>query len=107
MSAACAHARRLQDDRDPNAAEAVELTDLFCRMARRRVRGWFRDLWRNDDAAKNRLAASVMDGRHAWLEEGILDVGLDRDAFRTRGMTELAGGAPTPTTAAPPSTAVS
>ena len=96
MSAACSHARRLQDQRDPNAAEAVELADLFCRMARRRVRGWFRDLWRNDDAAKNQLAARVMDGRHAWLEQGILDMGLDGDAFRTHGMTEGGDGATSP-----------
>ena len=94
MAAACAHARRLEDRADPRAAEAVELADLFCRMARRRVKSWFRDLWRNDDAAKNRLAARVMDGRHAWLEEGILDVGLDGDAFKTHGMTEAGGGTP-------------
>jgi alkylation response protein AidB-like acyl-CoA dehydrogenase len=94
MSAACSHARRLADQGNPNAAEAADLADLFCRMARRRVKRWFRDLWRNDDAAKNQLAARVMDGRHAWLEEGILDVGLDGDAFRTRGMTEGAGSSP-------------
>jgi len=100
MSATCAHARRLQDARDPNAAEALQLADLFCRMARRRVGGWFRDLWRNDDAAKNRLAASVMEGRHGWLEHGILDVGLDGDSFRTRGMTEHGSSGGAPSTAA-------
>jgi len=88
MAAACAYARRLRDDRDPNARQAEELADLFCRMGRRHVRAWFRDLWRNDDGAKNVLAAQVMEGRHAWLETGILDAGLEGDVFRTRGMTE-------------------
>jgi hypothetical protein len=88
MAATCAHARRLEQDRAPNAAEARELADLFCRLSRRKVRRLFRDLWRNDDDAKGRVAASVMGGRHTWLEQGVLDMGLDAEAFRTRRLTE-------------------
>jgi hypothetical protein len=88
MAATCAHARRLEQDRAPNAAEARELADLFCRLSRRKVRRLFRDLWRNDDDAKGRVAASVMSGRHTWLEQGVLDMGLDAEAFRPRRLTE-------------------
>jgi hypothetical protein len=52
------------------------------------VRRLFRDLWRNDDDAKGRVAASVMSGRHTWLEQGVLDMGLDAEAFRPRRLTE-------------------
>ena len=49
----------------------------------------FRDLWSNDDAVKNRVAASIMAGRDAWLEGGVLDLGLDEQAFQTRSLVEL------------------
>jgi hypothetical protein len=84
MAAAVTHAARLADGRYPEAERARELVELFCRNAERKVRRLFADLWRNDDALKNRLAASVMDGRHAWLERGILTLGLPPAAFRPR-----------------------
>ena len=51
-----------------NGVEAVELADLFCRMARRRIQGFFRELWRNDDGRMYRVAMSVLEGKHSWLE---------------------------------------
>ncbi|MGH7899629.1 MAG: hypothetical protein ACREQQ_16870, partial [Candidatus Binatia bacterium] len=83
-------ARRMADDRDPEADQARELADLFCRNSRRKVKGLFRDLWRNEDAAKNALAVNVMAGRYEWLEDGKLDVGLTPDAFQTRFLTQAA-----------------
>jgi hypothetical protein len=62
MSAACAHARRMQDDRRPKRRRGGRAGRPFLPHGARRVKGWFRDLWRNDDAAKNQLAARVMDG---------------------------------------------
>jgi len=53
-------------------AKAIELADLFCRTARRRVKRLFQDLWSNEDARKYRAAVDVLDGGHAWLERGIL-----------------------------------
>jgi hypothetical protein len=88
MSATLAHARRMADDRNPEAPRAMELADLFCRMSRRKVGELFRALWRNDDNAMNRLAAGVMTGRYTWLEKGTLDIGLDADAFKTRSISE-------------------
>jgi hypothetical protein len=95
MSATICRARRMVDDRHPEAAQALELADLFCRGSRRKVSRLFRELWRNDDAMKNKVAASVMGAKHAWLESGVLDLGLTDEAFKTRSLVaakaELAG----------------
>ena len=49
----------------------------------------FRALWSNDDASRNVVAASVMQGDHAWLERGILDIGLGRkEAFKPVSLTQ-------------------
>jgi alkylation response protein AidB-like acyl-CoA dehydrogenase len=90
MAAAVTHAARLADGRYPEAERARELADLFCRNAERKVRRLFADLWRNDDALKNRLAASVMEGGHAWLERGILPLGFSPADFRPRPYTPSA-----------------
>jgi alkylation response protein AidB-like acyl-CoA dehydrogenase len=50
------------------SARSVELTDVFCRGAADRIEKLFRELSRNDDVAKSRLARRVLDGEHAWLE---------------------------------------
>ena len=89
MSATLCRARRMSDEHHPEAAQALELADLFCRSSRRKVKRLFNDLWSNDDAVKNKVAASVMGGRHAWLEEGVMDMGLTEAAFQTRSLVEL------------------
>ncbi len=89
MAATVSRARRMADDRDPEAEKAAELADLFCRMSRRKVRRLFRDLWSNEDARRNRVAAHVLGGEHAWLERGILDIGLGPDAFKTQSLVAL------------------
>jgi hypothetical protein len=88
IAATVSHARQLHDERQPEAARAAELADVFCRDSRRRIQRLFQDLWRNDDAGKNQLAARVMNGEHAWLEEGRLDLGFTPDAFKTRSITQ-------------------
>jgi len=74
MAASVSRAQALRQARRPEAEKAAELTDVFCRMARRRVRGLFRDLWSNDDVRKYQLALRVLDGRHVWMERGILNL---------------------------------
>jgi hypothetical protein len=69
MAAAVSRAATMARARAPEAPEAVELADLFCRNARRRIAARFRAVWRNDDAAKYRVARRVLEGRHRWLEE--------------------------------------
>jgi alkylation response protein AidB-like acyl-CoA dehydrogenase len=77
MTAAVARARQMLDDRHPEAERAAQLADLFCRGSRRRVKRLFHELWSNDDARKNALAASVMKGEHPLLTEGIVNLGFE------------------------------
>jgi alkylation response protein AidB-like acyl-CoA dehydrogenase len=72
MAATCARARLLVA-RDPVAGRhAVRMADLFCRQARGRVRAKFNGLWRNEDVPTYRVAQEVLDGKHRWLEEGMV-----------------------------------
>jgi alkylation response protein AidB-like acyl-CoA dehydrogenase len=72
IAASCARAQALKRTGAEDAARAVELADLFARGSRREVRRQFGGLWSNDDALKHRTGVGVMEGRHAWLEEGSL-----------------------------------
>jgi alkylation response protein AidB-like acyl-CoA dehydrogenase len=72
MAATVARARALSTQQRPEAAEARRLADLFCRMARRRVSRLFDELWDNDDVQRYRAGLDVLEGRHEWLERGIL-----------------------------------
>jgi len=66
-------ARARADTRRGNLADKpLVMADLFCRTARRRVKGLFRGLWRNDDRHGYNIAQQVVAGDHAWLEEGVL-----------------------------------
>ncbi|WP_323959604.1 acyl-CoA dehydrogenase [Arthrobacter sp. JZ12] len=70
MAATCAHASHLAGG---GRKEAIDLADAFCRQSRLRVEQLFTDLWKNTDDDDTRLARTVLDGQHTWLEEGILD----------------------------------
>ncbi len=69
MAAACSRAEMLRKKGQP---EAVELADLFCRYARRRVRETFRTVFDNEDARTYALARAVLEGKHTWLEQGMV-----------------------------------
>ena len=72
MAATCARARLLVA-RDPiTGGHAVRMADLFCRQARGRVRAKFKGLWRNEDVPTYRVAQEVLDGKHLWLEQGMV-----------------------------------
>jgi hypothetical protein len=75
MAATITRAKALADAGGAEAREVRELADLFCRSARRKVRRLFHDLWSNDDVAKYKTALHVLDGRHLFVEAGI--IGLD------------------------------
>ena len=68
MAASVSRAHAMKKARRPEAARAEELTELFCRSSRRKVRRLFTDLWSNDDTAKYRVAQNVLTGKHLWLE---------------------------------------
>jgi len=98
MSATVARARQMRDSGHPEAAHAEQLADLFCRNSRRKVKRVFRDIWSNDDARKNALAASVMKGEQALLADGIVPLGFKYKAHvltapPTSGETRQAGAA--------------
>ncbi len=95
MAASISHARALLAEGHPDAERAGELADLFCRNARRKVQRLFAELWDNDDARKNRLAATVMAGDRGLLDEGTVELGRGPDAFQPRSLLasrRLAGG---------------
>jgi alkylation response protein AidB-like acyl-CoA dehydrogenase len=70
VTAACIHAEALQR-KDPTNRAAVELADLFCRRARRRVADAFRGLRSNDDVATYRVAKRAMAGDYRWLTRDV------------------------------------
>ena len=73
MSAAVVYAQTAMREHPERAAETQELAEAFCNQAQLRAERLFHDLWSNADEANHRLALNVLKGRHAWLEEGIID----------------------------------
>ena len=70
ISATCAQATAMAR-KNPGNRGPVELADVFARHSRRKVRGLFARVFRNDDDATYKAARQVLDGEHRWLEEGI------------------------------------
>ena len=81
MSAACSRAHMLATKQ--GRKEAVELADLFCREARRRIAQHFRDFFGPNDERLYKVAQRVLKGEHAWLEAGI--VGMLAGVKRVEG----------------------
>ena len=73
IASAVVYADTIAHEHPERADEARELADLFCRQARRRVDTLFTELWANDDDEDYATAQKVLDGRYAWLEDGIVD----------------------------------
>ncbi len=79
MTAACSRARALEAGRptggssdDGDTPGPVDLADVFCRHARRRVQDRFDAIFDNDDVATYRVAQQVVRGEHGWLESGMV-----------------------------------
>jgi hypothetical protein len=51
------------------------------------VRRLFGELWDNDDVIRYRAGVDVLDGRHSWLERGIIDLAAVR-APKGEALTE-------------------
>jgi hypothetical protein len=71
ISATVAYAQRIASE-EPGEG-AAELADIFCTQSRRRIEVLFEALWHNDDDENYAAAQRVLDGRYAWVEEGIVD----------------------------------
>jgi alkylation response protein AidB-like acyl-CoA dehydrogenase len=73
IASAAVYAQTIVKEHPERGDQALELADLFCRQARRRVDDLFGSLFANDDDAGYKVAMQVLEGRHTWIEEGILD----------------------------------
>jgi hypothetical protein len=72
IAATCAYAAKLQGE-DGRGSKPIEMADLFCKYARRRVDDRFDRIFDNDDDATYRLAQEVLKGDHAWMETNIAE----------------------------------
>jgi len=72
MTAAVSRAQQIRRSGKPEAASAVELADLFCRITKRRIADFFRALRSNDDVVRYRTARRLLEGEHLWLESGLV-----------------------------------
>jgi alkylation response protein AidB-like acyl-CoA dehydrogenase len=88
LTSACVYASTLGRERSERGEQAIELADVFCRQARRRIDALFTELWANEDDANHSLAGKVLDGRYTWLEEGIIDPSGDGPMLGDPGAPE-------------------
>ena len=72
MSAVISRAQMLASRAE--GATALELADLHCRRARRRVKERFRALFANDDRATHLVANRFLEGNLTWLERGVVSL---------------------------------
>ncbi|HEX8085381.1 MAG TPA: acyl-CoA dehydrogenase family protein [Solirubrobacteraceae bacterium] len=79
IASAATYAQTLVEEHPERGDQALELADLFCKQARRRVDDLFGQLFSNDDEDGYKVAMQVLEGRHTWVEEGILDPSLGAD----------------------------
>jgi alkylation response protein AidB-like acyl-CoA dehydrogenase len=73
IASAVVYAQTIQGEHPERGEQAIELADLFCQQARRRVEALFSQLWANNDDANYKAAQKVLEGRYQWVEEGIID----------------------------------
>ena len=73
MAATCSRAAMLREEHPDRADSAMTLAEAFCEQSRLRVEVLFDRLWHNTDDTDRRLARAVLEGDHAWLEDGVID----------------------------------
>jgi len=73
MSATCVKAEMQREENEAEGAAAYELADVFCRQSALRVEKLFDGLWHNTDDVDKQVAHSILEGRYAWLERGVVD----------------------------------
>ena len=70
MTAACVRAQQLAK---AGNGDAYALADAFCHDARSRIEALHRSLFDGRDTVRYALAQETLAGRHAWLEDGIVE----------------------------------
>jgi hypothetical protein len=83
MAASCVRANMLAR-KGTDGAEAVQLAGHFCLLSRQRVERIFQTIFHNTDRETSRLARDVLEGKHSWLESGILDLRRKTDGVPDR-----------------------
>jgi alkylation response protein AidB-like acyl-CoA dehydrogenase len=71
MVATVLHAEAMRKANHPNAKEAADLADLFCRNTERRIRKTFAGFSSNDDDLKVKVSRGVLEGTQKWMETGL------------------------------------
>ncbi len=71
IAATCTYADYLIKT-NKDKANAVELADLYCRMARRKVDGFFRSSRSNDDRQHLSVSKKILAREFEWLEDEII-----------------------------------
>ncbi len=89
MAATIRHADKLQKEGSEEAARAIELADFFARQTRRKIDGLFRQLWGNDDALATRVGQELLDGKHTWIERGVVALPYTAEDMRPLTMDEV------------------
>jgi hypothetical protein len=87
IAATCVHAHTLAGDGNKRA---LDLADLFCREAKKRIDRLFDDFYGSDDGASYKVAQQVLKGEHAWLEDGIISLLGEQKSKETRNKTDEA-----------------
>ena len=91
MAASVSRAHAMAEAGHPEAANAAELADLFCRNSRRWSCRCSTSCGPTTTSASTRWRCEVLDGKHAWLEEGILGL-EDRGVSSLEMKPEAVGG---------------
>ena len=86
MASTCVRARQRALE-EPGEGTPLELADVFCQHARVRVRRHFDELFHHADVPTYKLARGVLEGRFAWLEEGV--VSMERSYGTASGEVEV------------------
>jgi alkylation response protein AidB-like acyl-CoA dehydrogenase len=103
MAASVSRAAALERAGRPEAAQAARLAEAFCLQSRRKVDGLFHALWHNHDDAAYRTGRAVLAGEHAWIEKGVIGLGVTVEDLTPRAppRAEPAPARPAAVAAAP------
>ena len=81
MSATLSRAQAMVERMDPEASNALDLAEYFCRCSRFRITEWFRSLARNADDPGYRLSGKILASLPEILSEGIVrNVSSERES---------------------------
>jgi alkylation response protein AidB-like acyl-CoA dehydrogenase len=81
MSATLSRAQAMVERMDPEAFNALDLAEYFCRCSRFRITEWFRSLARNADDPGYRLSGKILASLPEILSEGIVrNVSSERES---------------------------